>query len=156
MTLHMVVIHGLGFSWQLSMLDSGVMNLLLLSGCLLVSNNLKYYLPQKDRFWYILLWSIGLSVAWMFVGRWIMIHLIKDDAYLTFLDASIIIRTAISFLMIGCMAIVSVLWYTLQEQNENEQRKADAIRLSRDAELFNLRQQLQPHFYSIALIQSMH
>ncbi|MEP7128288.1 MAG: histidine kinase [Chitinophagales bacterium] len=28
----------------------------------------------------------------------------------------------------------------------NEQRKADAIRLARDAELFNLRQQLQPHF----------
>src|SRR5690606_10366277 len=33
-----------------------------------------------------------------------------------------------------------------QEYKENEQRKADAERLAREAELYNLRQQLQPHF----------
>lgn len=74
-------------------------------------------------------------------------NLLHDNAiYFSFLDASIVIRTCIAFLAIGCMAMVSVLWYTLQEQKENEQRKADAVRLARDAELFNLRQQLQPHF----------
>lgn len=42
--------------------------------------------------------------------------------------------------------MVSVLWYTQQDQKEIEQRKADAEKLARDAELYNLRQQLQPHF----------
>jgi len=39
-----------------------------------------------------------------------------------------------------------MLYYTQQEQKENERRKRDAEKLAREAELFNLRQQLQPHF----------
>jgi two-component system LytT family sensor kinase len=42
--------------------------------------------------------------------------------------------------------MVSILWHHMQEQKENEQRKADAEKLSRDAELYRLQQQLQPHF----------
>ncbi|HUM47014.1 MAG TPA: histidine kinase [Chitinophagales bacterium] len=145
--VHVVVIHSLGFSWQLSIIDSSVMNATLAAACLLVSNNLRYYLPQQHRYWYILLWSIGLSALWMFICRGILMHVIRgNETYLSLLNSSVLIRSAIAFLLIGCMAIASVLWYTLQEQKENEQRKADAERLSRDAELFNLRQQLQPHF----------
>ncbi len=40
----------------------------------------------------------------------------------------------------------SALWYNWSEQKENEIRKADAEKLAKDAELFKLRQQLQPHF----------
>jgi len=42
--------------------------------------------------------------------------------------------------------MISVLWYHWGEQKENEERKGDAERLAREAELFKLRQQLQPHF----------
>ncbi len=56
------------------------------------------------------------------------------------------IRGGISFLLIGCMAIISVLWYTQEEEQENRQRKNDAEKMSKEAELFKLRQQLQPHF----------
>jgi len=44
------------------------------------------------------------------------------------------------------MALVSVLWFTLQDQQETEKRKTEAEKLAREAELFQLRQQLQPHF----------
>nr|MBA4168671.1 histidine kinase [Chitinophagaceae bacterium] len=39
-----------------------------------------------------------------------------------------------------------MLWYNLEEQKNLESRKSDADKLSRDAELYKLRQQLQPHF----------
>jgi two-component system, LytTR family, sensor kinase len=39
-----------------------------------------------------------------------------------------------------------VLWYTMQDQQEAEKRRAEADQLSKDAELNSLRQQLQPHF----------
>ena len=42
--------------------------------------------------------------------------------------------------------MISILWYNQQEQKENETRKADAEKLAKEAELFKLRQQLQPHF----------
>lgn len=50
------------------------------------------------------------------------------------------------FLMLGCFVLVSVIWYNWQEQSEQEERKQDAEKLSKEAELYKLRQQLQPHF----------
>jgi LytS/YehU family sensor histidine kinase len=51
-----------------------------------------------------------------------------------------------AFLVIGCSLIMSMLWYNLEEKKVNEARKSDAEKLARDAELYKLRQQLQPHF----------
>jgi len=42
--------------------------------------------------------------------------------------------------------MISLLWYTQEEQQEMEARKTEAERLTKEAELFKLRQQLQPHF----------
>lgn len=44
------------------------------------------------------------------------------------------------------MAMMSLLWYTQQEQKETDARKSEADRIVKDAELFKLHQQLQPHF----------
>jgi LytS/YehU family sensor histidine kinase len=66
--------------------------------------------------------------------------------YTSFFSQSLLIRLAVAFLLIGCMALVSVLWYTVQEQHEIEKRKTEAEHLSKEAELYKLRQQLQPHF----------
>ena len=66
--------------------------------------------------------------------------------YLNLLKQSFYIRYITGFLMIGCMSMISLLWYTLKEQQENEQRKEEAEKIAKDAELLKLRQQLQPHF----------
>jgi LytS/YehU family sensor histidine kinase len=42
--------------------------------------------------------------------------------------------------------MMGINWYTWQEQQKNEERKTDAEKLAKEAELFKLRQQLQPHF----------
>ncbi len=41
--------------------DSIVTNTLVGLACGFVSNNLKYYLPKKERYWYITAISLGLS-----------------------------------------------------------------------------------------------
>jgi LytS/YehU family sensor histidine kinase len=51
-----------------------------------------------------------------------------------------------AFLLLGFITMVSILWYSQLEQKEQEERKKDAEKLAREAELFKLRQQLQPHF----------
>jgi two-component system LytT family sensor kinase len=70
----------------------------------------------------------------------------NDTVYLSFLSNSLPIRFTIALLATGCMALVSELWYTLQEYKETEERSKDALQLAKDAELYKLRQQLQPHF----------
>ena len=44
------------------------------------------------------------------------------------------------------MSTISLLWYSQKEQMEIEANKKEIEQLAKDAELFNLRQQLQPHF----------
>ena len=48
--------------------------------------------------------------------------------------------------MISLATLIGWLWFFIQEQQENKNRKDDAEKLLREAELSNLRQQLQPHF----------
>ena len=62
------------------------------------------------------------------------------------LHLSLSIRFSIAFLLLGCITMISILWYNQQEQKEQEDRKTDAEKLAKEAELFKLRQQLQPHF----------
>ena len=44
------------------------------------------------------------------------------------------------------MSTIGLLWYTQKEQQEMDAHKKEVEQLAREAELFNLRQQLQPHF----------
>jgi two-component system LytT family sensor kinase len=130
-----------------SVVDSGISNLLLAGSCLLVSNNMKYYLPTKEKYWYVLALSFGLSIVWIILIRIILSLIFKNDlVYNAMLVHSSTVRFVIAFLMIAFIAVISLLWYTQQEQKSSQERKADAERLSKEAELFKLRQQLQPHF----------
>ncbi len=145
--LQAVLIENFGFPTNIALLDSIVTNCQLMGACWLVSNILRYYLPQKERYWSILVLSAGLSGLILLNTKWILTSAASDQpAYLSFISTSWPIRFGISFLLIGCMTILSVLWYALEEKDEHQQRKADAERLAKEAELFKLRQQLQPHF----------
>jgi len=114
---------------------------------MLVSNNLQYYTPKKERYWYILGISVLLSLLWLVSNKFLLSVIVTpENDYLDFLSRSISVRFTLAFLLIGCMAMISVLWYTFEDQKETAQRKADAEQLSKEAELYKLRMQLQPHF----------
>lgn len=145
--LHAVVVYKASYSWEVSLLDSGISNLFLAGTVLMVFITLQHYIPQKSRYVYVFSLCAALSFVWIAVARFVLFLIIGDEAnYKVFFFKSLILRGAIGFLVLSCMALVAVLWYTLQDQQEMEQRKSEAEGLARDAELNNLRQQLQPHF----------
>ncbi len=142
-----LVISSYGFDSTISITDSFVCNILLAGACLLITNNMKFYLPQKERYWYILITSVVISAIWLFAVKSILHIFFKNDpGYTVFLERSLYIRFVIGFLMTGCMAIIGLLWYTLREQQAADKRKEEAEQMTKDAELSKLRQQLQPHF----------
>lgn len=148
-SFHAVLIINFGFSIKIGILDSLTMNLQLLAACWMISNILRYYLPQKELYWYILFMSLCLSGLTLPGIRLVTRTFLNDQeqaAYFIFLAKSYWIRIGVAFLLIGCMTIVCVLWYTLEEEHDTQQRKTDAEKLAKEAELFKLRQQLQPHF----------
>ena len=145
-----MLLMGFGLSVKVALSDSLVSNTLLALACGFISNNLQYYLPKKERYWYILFVSWGLSGLILVACKGILVPLLNDKSivnnYAQFFSHSWILRFYIIFLQVGCMTILSVLWYSSEEEQQNLQRKADAERLSKEAELFKLRQQLAPHF----------
>jgi len=145
--VHLLVLNSYGASILQSITDSLFCNVMLAGCSLLVANNMKYYLPQAERYWYILIMSLVLSVLWLVAVKTVLKLLFQSDAdYLLLLANSSAVRFVICFLMIGCMAVICMLWYTLQEQQETSRRKEEAEKMTKDAELLKLRQQLQPHF----------
>ncbi len=74
---------------------------------------------------------------------WAYADTISSEA---FIQNSLSIRYIFAFLLIGCMAVISILWYNQQEQQELERRKSEAEQLTKEAELYSLREKLQPHF----------
>jgi two-component system LytT family sensor kinase len=127
--------------------DAFVNNLFLTACWILIINNMRYYLPRREKYWYILFISVAMSAVSIGLSRLLLGFIFAHDTnYPLVLAQTIGFRFGISFLLIACMAVVSLLWYTQQEEKANDERKVDAEKLSREAELFKLKQQLQPHF----------
>jgi len=140
------IIHSFGFIWYIALTDGIVNTILLAAACWLINNNLRYYQPGKGSYINLLMWCLSLAGICTAGCRWIIPYLSMSAAYMAFLSKSLTIRFCTDFLSIGWMAMISMLWYSQEDHKETEKRKSEAEKLARDAELYNLRQQLQPHF----------
>jgi two-component system, LytTR family, sensor kinase len=142
-----MVLNFFGLSWEAALIDSAIANTLLLFACLLVMNTLRYYLPKGKQYINIFSICIFLTIIWLLISKWVLRILLGHyEGYTKLLYHSLSIRFSIGFLLLGCITMISILWYNQQEQKEIDERKTDSEKLAREAELFKLRQQLQPHF----------
>lgn len=140
------IVHSFGFIWYIAITDGIVNTILLSAACWLINNNLRYYQPGKGSYVNLLMWCLSLAGICTAGCRWIIPYLSMSSAYMLFLTNSLTLRFCTDFLALGWMAVVSMLYYTQLDHKETEKRKSEAEKLARDAELYNLRQQLQPHF----------
>ena len=136
----------LGISLQNSVIDSTVCYVTLSVICYNLGNILRYYRPGKSRFFYVFIWNLAISAVWLLLINWILSSVITDAAYLTILPKSLPVRFFVAFLITGWFAMISWVIYSNEEQQQNEKRKQEAEKLTKEAELFKLRKQLHPHF----------
>lgn len=132
------------FDWTVALTDTLVSNITLVCVCMLISINLRFYRPHSL---YVL--SVCAAFSWLSILliKHILLRLQHDDPdYIFLVDHSLGVRFTIAFLLTGGSAVLSELWYALEDRQQQQQRKAEAEKLAKDAELYKLRQQLQPHF----------
>ncbi len=145
--LYISVLQNFGVAIKQAVADGFISNTLLAAICAFVINNMRYYLPKKEKYLYVLIMAGALSAIWLVVVKLILKTIFKgDEVYLPYLQQTAVLRFTIAFLLISCNTLLSLLWYTQKEQQEESERKADMERMAREAELNKLRQQLQPHF----------
>ena len=145
--VHFTMLYNWNFHLIVALNDAITTNILLLLISIMAANNQRYYRPQKGKYIYILGFCLAISGVFILLVKFILGSLFgSNTTYYTFLQNSLPVRFNIAFLVTGCMTMIGELWYSVKEHQENESRKADAEKLAKDAELYKLRQQLQPHF----------
>jgi two-component system, LytTR family, sensor kinase len=142
-----VVLNWFGLPWTAAISDSLISNALLFLICLLLLNTFRYYAPAMGQYLSVLGMCAVFTLVWLLISQWLLSLVLEDfENYRVFLHRSLIIRFSIAFLILGIITMIAIIWFNWQDQQKNETRKSDAEKLARDAELFKLRQQLQPHF----------
>jgi two-component system, LytTR family, sensor kinase len=134
-----VALQDMGIEPVKGMVDALLSSSVLAAFALLIIKNMRFYLPGKERYLYVLIVSATFSAIWLMIVKQILKLIFSSDTvFLQALSHTGTLRFAFAFLMLGCITMLSLLWYS--------QREADLEKMARDAELNKLRQQLQPHF----------
>jgi len=145
--LHIWVATEMGYNLQVAVIDSLTYNLLLAFAAVLLINILKYYTPGKGRYINLIALTLAISFIWYVASRSILLTFFNiETGPESFWGNDLVIRIAIAFLVLGCVALVFVLMGTIADRELQIHQKSDAEKLAREAELFRLQQQLQPHF----------
>ncbi|RFS25139.1 sensor histidine kinase [Chitinophaga silvatica] len=134
---------------MLSLTDSSVHVILLGAAGVIISHNVAYYRPSADamKFGYVGLLSFALAILWVCLSRWILVTTYPENSeYLNWLNNAIPIHAFVGWMTISGTGFRSQMWYDAVDQQKDQKRKEDTQKIVKDAELFKLRQQLQPHF----------
>ena len=145
MGIQTYLIHELGLTWPEGFHDAAINQLVLAIAGYTINTSMNSYQPSPRNSLYVLSWSIALAALCVFVQRSLALYWV-DPSYLAFIDQTLLIRGLFAWLMIVIIAILTWFWVYANERKEIETRKEDAARLVREAELSNLRMQMQPHF----------
>lgn len=141
------VLHRMGLSWHVAVIDALISNALLGLFCFVSIAIFYYYQPRGSNRSYRFIFTLGLAVLYTVILRFVLSYVIDESSsYREFLHQSMPVRFIISLLVLAFVTLLNWMWNLLKDQKEQEQRRNHAEQLVKDAELARLRQQLQPHF----------
>ncbi|WP_296620359.1 sensor histidine kinase [Marivirga sp.] len=136
-----------GLNFPSALIDSTIFSLLLLLGFILLENIFRFYLPTKSNVILVFVLPFILSLIILFLGDFIIKWTIPDIfPSAEFLNSIFLIRGFIILLIFTAYSLMLNFQGKLEEQKEAEEREVKMQQMIKEAELYQLRQQLQPHF----------
>jgi len=147
--LYLLIMYGLLW-WSKIARDIAIYDAIISAMCMtgisyLIFSSLQYYIPNNRNYWKLFGLAAIFAVISVTITRFLIVQFINDDN-LIYLNFSLPFRFVINFLIITCVMTINVFWNIQEELFSNKKRKEESEKMVRDAELYNLRQQLQPHF----------
>ena len=136
-----------GISEEQVLVDAFFFTLLFLGGVLLLDRVFRHYTPNRKNGFLLVLfplllsgglvWSHAQLLSWWFA---------EVSDYLELLETGIFYRWTVFGLVFQLLAVLAVVISKVAGQEELSRREGQLLQLSKEAELAQLRQQLQPHF----------
>lgn len=146
--LHRIILDDwLGQETMVAVADSMAHTCLLFIAITAIMQMQAYYRPVKGRYTYVFFLTLVVSALWAAAVMLLLRYCNQDNAaYVQWLYDTLPVRFAMGWLLISSSGFISFFMYELEDQREALARKEAAEKLAREAELYKLRQQLQPHF----------
>ena len=136
-----------GVALNLALADSGLFTLGFLFGVFILERIFSFYIPKGVNNWLLLIIPLLMSFATVWIHGFIQTWVFNaNDAYTQFVLDHRYLRWAFLGLAEILVALLAIVVSKLEQQQEFQQREAMMSELSKEAELTQLRQQLQPHF----------
>lgn len=141
------VIHSHDIPWDQAFVDSSVNVAFVFLGMMILENAFGFYFPKGSFGWFrpvlivlltLVVWGIGNVSLKFLLGH--------QPEYLLFLDHSRWVRILVLLILFGSFSLLLIFHSELEDQLKLLQRKEHVEKMAKDAELYQLRQQLQPHF----------
>ncbi len=131
---------------EYALVDSLIFALIFLGGIFVLDRVFSLFAPKGKNLG--LLFAVPLILSWVgvMVHRYVLEWGIDEVEYLDFLTKSFYLRWAILAVAEQLISVLALVISQLERQEEVRKREAQMLQLSKEAELAQLRQQLQPHF----------
>lgn len=136
-----------GIELSLALADSGLFTLGFMLGVFVLERIFSFYIPKGGNNWLLLIIPLLVSLITVWAHAYIQSWFFDADPdYGQFLLDHRFLRWAVLGLAEVLVALIAIVVSKLEQQEESQQRETMMNELSKEAELTQLRQQLQPHF----------
>ncbi len=136
-----------GLTLEVGALDAVISLLILALGAFILEKIFNFFTPTHRNWTVSILFPLGLSVFCAFLQQLIsQLIFDADHEYMTFWQETMLLRGYIYFLILTALMGLQVYQMRLEAQLEVRKREEQTTQLAKEAELFRLKQQLQPHF----------
>lgn len=132
---------------EMALTDSLVYTVLGFWALMILENIFRISFPQRWFGWLGIVFIIVMALGVLVAGDFLLSYLFDGQtAYLLFLEQSVWTRGLVLVVLFGSFSLVITFNAQLEDQLKVVQREEQIQKMAKDAELFQLRQQLQPHF----------
>lgn len=136
-----------GLETTVALIDAVVFGGFFQLGVTLLDRIFTFYIPKSGSIWLLLILPLLLSGIGVGLHYFILERFFDDkEAYLEVLKNLIPLRAAVYWLSLTLVTLIAIVVGKLEQQEKIQEREIMMQELSKEAELTQLRQQLQPHF----------
>lgn len=136
-----------GIERSLALADAGLFTLGFMLGVLVLERIFSFYIPKGGNNWLLLIIPLLMSLITVWAHAYLQSWFFDANSHYTqFLLDHRYLRWAVLGIAEVLVALIAIVVAKLEQQEEFQQREAMMSELSKEAELTQLRQQLQPHF----------
>lgn len=136
-----------GLGWIVALVDASIFSGVFLMGVFVLDRIFSFYIPKGINTWLLLILPLVLSLFGVLIHRFSLELIFDSDEELAlFLKSHLYLRWAIMALAEVMITLLAIVVSKLEQQQATQRRELHIMELSKEAELTQLRQQLQPHF----------